>query len=284
MTCRALLQIVAAVVLGFTLSLSAKPDEPPRPSPAEALQKKAWDILWEGLHDGSANKRSNAIRALGILSDDPVAAQLAEYGLDDREAEVRAAAATALGEMGSAASISKLENALPDKSISVAVAAAHSLLVLKNDSGYGVYYAVLTGKRKTGEGLIEEQLEEFRDRKKLAEFAFSQGIGFLPYAGYGLDVVHALTKKEASPLRAAAAGALAHDPDPLSGKALTEAVADKNRLVRVAALRAIAMRGDPALLSQIKAAMSDHEHLVRYTAAATVLHLSQLALRDNKQR
>jgi len=284
MTYGSLLRIVAPVVIGFTVSLSATPDEFPRPRPAEALQKRAWDILWEGTHDESTNKRSKATHALGLLSDDPAAVDLAEGQLQDREPEVRAAAATALGEMHSAPSIPKLENALSDKSISVAVAAAHSLLDLKNDSGYGVYYAVLTGKRKTGESLIEKQLDEFKDPKKLAEFGFYQGIGFLPYAGYGLEVVHALTRKENSPLRAAAAGALAHDPDPLSGKALTEAVSDKDWIVRAAALKAIAMRGDPTLLPYIKPAMSDHEDVVRYTAAASVLHLARPAQTDKKQR
>jgi HEAT repeat protein len=209
---------------------------------------------------------------------------LAENQLQDREPEVRSAAATALGEMHSAPSIPKLKNVLSDKSISVAVAAAHSLLDLQNDSGYEVYYAVLTGKRKSGEGLIEQQLDEFKDPKKLAEFGFYQGIGFLPYAGYGLEVVHALTRKENSPLRAAAAGALVHDPDPLSGKALTEAVSDKDWIVRAAALKAIAMRNDPALLPSIEPAMADHEDVVRYAAAAAVLHLARPAQTDKKQK
>jgi HEAT repeat protein len=238
----------------------------------------------QAAHDGSTGKRSKATHALGLLSDNSEAARLAESQLQDREPEVRAAAATALGGMRSAQSIPKLENVLSDQSISVAVAAAHSLLELKNDTGYGVYYAVLTGKRKTGEGLIEQQLDEFKDRKKLAEFCFYQGIGFLPYAGYGLDVVQALTKRKNSPLRAAAAGALAHDPDPLSGKALIEAVSDKDWIVRAAALKAIAMRGDRSLLPSIEPAMSDHEDVVRYTAAASVLRLAQPVLPDNEQK
>ncbi len=153
---------------------------------------------------------------------------------------------------------------------------------MKNDAGYSVYYAVLTGKRKTGDGLIGEQLDQFKDPKELAEFGFYQGIGFVPYAGYGLDVVRALTKKETSPLRAAAATALTYDPDPLSGEALVEAVSDKDWIVRAAALKAIARRGDPALLPKIEAAISGPEEVVRYTAAASVLQLARLSQIANK--
>jgi HEAT repeat protein len=284
MTYGSLLRIAATAVVGFTLVLSATPDKPSQPNSVKALRKKAWDILWEGTHAESTSQRSKATQALGLLSGEPAVAGLAEHQLQDNEADVRAAAATALGEMHSTASIPKLQNALSDKSISVAMAAARSLLHLKNDSGYEIYYAVLTGKRKTGENLIAEQLDEFKDPKKLAEFGFYQGIGFVPYAGYGLEVVRALTKNESSPLRAAAATVLAHDPDPRSGKALAEAVSDKQWLVRAAALKSIAMRGDPALLPYVEPAMSDHEDVVRYTAAASVLRLARPVQADKKQR
>jgi HEAT repeat protein len=282
MTYRTLLSVVGIVIVSFMVSSSATRDELSYPKPLETLQKTAWDILWTGAHDESADRRSKAIYALGLLSDAPEAAQLAEAGLQDKEPDVRAAAATALGEMHSSRSVAKLQTALSDTSISVAVAAARSLLVLKNDAGYNVYYAVLTGKRKTGEGLIAEQVDQFENPKKLAEFGFYQGIGFIPYAGYGLDVVRALTKKDSSPLRAAAAAALTYDPDPRTGEALAEAVSDKDWIVRAAALKAIARRRDPTLLPKIETAISDPQEVVRYTAAASVLELARLSHGTNK--
>jgi HEAT repeat protein len=77
--------------------------------------------------------------------------------------------------------------------------------------------------------------------------------------------------------RAAAARALADDPDPRTGRALAKAVSDKNWVVRAAALEAIAKRGDPALLHDIEPAMSDKKDIVRYSAAAAVLHLVRIA-------
>ncbi len=94
-----LLRIVAVAAIAFTFSAAATPDELPQSQAVEEPQKKAWDILWRGTHDESTTKRSRATHALGLLSNDPEAARLAESQLQDREPQVRAAAATALGEM-----------------------------------------------------------------------------------------------------------------------------------------------------------------------------------------
>jgi HEAT repeat protein len=83
-----------------------------------------------------------------------------------------------------------------------------------------------------------------------------------------------LTKKDPSPIRATAALALANDPDPSSGTALTRAVKDKNWMVRVAALRAIAMHGDSESLDAVAAAMQDRKDEVRFAAAVALLKLT----------
>jgi HEAT repeat protein len=257
-----------------------------QPTQSEILQTKAWGILWDGAHADDTAKRSKAIHALGLLYPYPEVVQLTEGALKDPQPDVRSAAAIALGEMHSTASIAKLEKALSDKDVSVALAAGRSLLLLKNESGYDIYYAVLTGKRKTGESLMTQELNQLDTPKKAAEFAFDQGVGFVPYAGYGIDVINALTKnRDGSPVRAAAARALASDPDPRSGQALVRACSDKNWIVRAAALQAIAERGNPSLAPQIKLEMSDSDDIVRYTAAAAVLRLTWIGQTDkNKQR
>ena len=82
-----------------------------------------------------------------------------------------------------------------------------------------VYYAVLTGETKTGKELMTEQKKMLNDPKKMAQFGFEQGIGFIPFAGLGYGAIKTFTKDDKSPVRAAAAIALASDPDPKSGKA-----------------------------------------------------------------
>jgi HEAT repeat protein len=174
--------------------------------------------------------------------------------------------------------IPKLRQALSDTEPSVVFAAAHALVLLKDNQGYDVYYEVLTGERKPGKGFIAGQLDTFKDPKKLAAFSLQQGIGFVPFGGYGYTAVKMLLKDDTSPVRASAARVLADDPDPKSQDALARvAVEDKHEIVRIAALEAIAHHGNPALIAKIAPAMSDSKDAVSYTAAAAVLHLTDIA-------
>jgi HEAT repeat protein len=240
----------------------------------EMQRARAWKLLEEGARARNGERRAKTIRALGSLGAEPTAVELAEAGLADQEPDVRVAAARVLGEMASIGSVPKLVAATRDKKISVSLAAAHSLLALKNDAGYDVFYAVVTGERKSG-GVIEQQWDELKEPKKAAEFAFEQGIGFVPYAGAAFEAIQMLTKKDPSPVRAAAATALASDPDPRSGAALARALRDRNWIVRVAALRAIAVRGDQAWLDAVEATAQDNRDEVRFAAAAAVLKLTE---------
>jgi HEAT repeat protein len=223
------------------------------------------------------DKRANAIQALGLASGDPAAVRLAEEALSDKEASVRAAAAKALGALGSTESIPKLQPLLADKDISVALAVGHALVRLKSNSGYDVYYSLLVGVRKGTTSPITEELNQMKTPARAIRFAFDQGVGFLPYGGYGMEALHAWKKRSTAPTRAAAARELANDPDPRSGQALAKAVSDKDWRVRAAAVESIAKRGDPALLADIVPAMSDRKDVVRYSAAAGVLRLTRIA-------
>ena len=46
---------------------------------------------------------------------------------------------------------------------------------------------MLTGEKRANKGLIKEQLDALRDKKKMAEMGFEEGIGFIPFAGIGYD-------------------------------------------------------------------------------------------------
>lgn len=86
-------------------------------------------------------------------------------------------------------------------------------------------------EHKAGPGLIEGQEAMFRDKKKLAEFAFEQGVEFNPFAGLGWGIIKAVHTDSVSPVRAAAARILVEDPDSRSGEALARTTSDKNPLV-----------------------------------------------------
>lgn len=243
---------------------------------AQSPREKAWGILREALHDDSVDKRAKAVRSLGLLQRNVEAGKAAIDALKDEKASVRFAAASALGSLHAEHAAAELENVLDDPEPVVVLAAANSLLLLHDDSGYDVYYDVLTGERRASKGLIKRQLDTLKDKKKMAELGFEEGIGFIPFAGIGYEIFKTVTKDDASPVRAAAAKKLAHDPNPDSGEALVTATTDKNWTVRAAALEALAERGDRSLVPKITAAMDDEKELVRYMAAACIAHLSDL--------
>jgi HEAT repeat protein len=254
---------------------------PPAPAAAppalpEDPKGTAWEILEAGSKADKLSERATAIRVLGLMTKNVHAEKIAGAALNDEKPEIRAAGASALGEMQAQSSIPKLTEALSDADISVALAAAHALDAMHDPSAFQLYYEILTGERKTSKSSVAEQTKALKDPKKLAMLGFEEAIGFVPFAGIGWEAYRRLnsSKNDSTPVRTAAAKVLARDPDPASARALADATKDnKNWLVRAAALEAIAQRGDPSLLKTAELAMSDDEAAVKYTAAATVVHL-----------
>jgi HEAT repeat protein len=244
---------------------------------AQTPTQHAWDILRAGVNEKNTGKRVQAVRALRLLLGNPEATEMAQRALQDRKHEVRAAAATALGLMGSRVSIPELKKALSDKDPSVVLTAAHALQVLNDPAGYEVYYEVLIGERKSANGLVAQEMETLNDPKKMAKLGFEEGLGFIPFADFGFSAMKAVSKDDTSPVRAAAARVLINDPDPRIGQALVRAASDKSWIVRASALLAIAKREDPDLLNAIVPAMSDKNGVVRCTAAAAVIRLTTVA-------
>jgi len=85
---------------------------------------------------------------LGLTFGDSEAVQLAEEALHEQGTNVRAAAAKALGAMSSLNRSHYSGTPCPDKDISVCLAVAHSLILLKENSGYDLYYDVLVASAK----------------------------------------------------------------------------------------------------------------------------------------
>jgi len=255
-----------------------KPGEqiPPSPKVPKTPKEQAWQILDSACTGDKTSDRATAIRVLGLMPNDAKAVRLAVKALKDAKPEVRAAAAAALGDMNSRKSIPKLRVVMNDEDPAVALAAAHSLQLMHDNSAYEVYYQVLNGERKASRGLIASKKSMLSDPKKLAKLGFEEGIGFIPFAGIGWGAVKAITKDDTSPIRAAAAKVLAKDPDPATTKALTDAAGDKSWLVRAAALEALAKRGDPSVLDTVKLYLLDEKDIVKYSAAAAVLRLTAI--------
>src|SRR5262252_2765004 len=272
MSIRKVVSCVFVVCLSGVLSLAQGADGITSP------KHRAWDILLTASLSDRASERIDGMRALGLLRDNTEARQLAEYALTNHSAEVRRAAATALGQMHARESIPKLEEALSDKDVPVVMAAAQSLRELKAEKqAYAIYYDLLTGERKSDDGLIARQLKTLKDPKQLAQIGISEGVGFVPFAGIGWDAYRTMHKKDPNPVRAVAAGLLAHDPDPATGRALVRATNDKDWLVRSAAVEAVAGRGDPALVPHLVGKFSDRNDSVLHCAIAAVIRHGVIA-------
>jgi len=276
---RRALGLLAALVF-FTPALGTAQSPGPAHSPVAsdaAVLEEAWGLLHADYTGRHAETRASAVNVLGLLPGNARAEEMARQALKDEKSDVRVAAATALGMMRAHQAIPVLREALDDLEPAVALAAANSLLQLGNDEGYDMYYAVLTGRRKGHPGLIAEQERTMHDPKKMAEIGFEEGLGFVPFAGIGWDVLKTILKNDNTPVRAAAARRLASDPDPKSAEALLAAASDRSWIVRAAALEAFALRDDPTVLSQLAPHLADPKDRVRLVAAACVIRLSDAA-------
>jgi len=250
------------------------------PSTVAFCQKsldKSWTVLESGLSDKNIENRATAVRLLGMLVGDEKAPTLAIKALSDERPEVREAATEAIGAIKAKSATEELRNIIQtDKEPGVILGAARALLAMNDPYGYNVFYAVLTGEKKSGGSLMDEQKKMLHDPKKLAQFGFEQGVGFVPFGGIGLTLVKTLTKDDASPVRAAAAKILANDPDVKSLGALEAATGDQSWIVQVAAIAAIAQRNDQTTISTLEIRLDEPKEAVRYTAAAAIIHLNDV--------
>src|SRR3990172_3572884 len=112
---------------------------------AQSPAERSFGILEQGLGDAKEERRERATLALGLLVKDERAMELAEAALSDPSPAVRAAGATALGQIGLPDSIPKLQQALKDKETEVVFSAAGALYLLGDPLASNIYYAVLTG-------------------------------------------------------------------------------------------------------------------------------------------
>lgn len=241
-----------------------------------ALSPKAWSLLEKGLSEKKGSQRLIATRVLGLIPDDPRTTQLAGKALADPDAAVRAAAATALGQMNATSATADLKRALNDKDFHVVMAAAHALQSLHDPACYAVYYAFLTGERKDNSGIVSQEMEVLHDPKVVAAMGFSEGIGFVPFASAGWDAIETIMKdrKSGTAARAALISALATDPDPRVNDALVKQSQSQSWVLRMAAVEAIAKRGNAALAGRIEGLLNDPKDEVRYAAAAAIIHLN----------
>jgi HEAT repeat protein len=254
------------LALAFFVTASAVHTPPPAPIDS------AWSMLRQGSMDTSADRRARAILALGLITRDQRAEDMAEHALAESSSTVRAAAATALGQIGMPAAVPRLRPLLEDPDLSVVISAADALYQLHAPDAYNVYYSLLTGERK-GPGLIKSQIHQLKQRQEIEKLAFETGIGFVPFGGAGYEAWKRIMSNRSMPLLILSAERLATDPDPKAGDALVGACQNKHWQVRAAAVSAISRRGDKRLIRALVPLLTDPNDTVRFDAAAAIVHL-----------
>lgn len=90
--------------------------------------------------------------------------------------------------MGAKQSAPKLKDAARDKETEVVFSATNALFQLGDPAAFQVYYAVLTGERKSGESLADSQMKMLKDPKALTNMGLEAGIGFIPFGGISYKV------------------------------------------------------------------------------------------------
>jgi HEAT repeat protein len=276
-------RVRAGLPLLFLLlcSLCFGADNPPPMSPRD----RSWEALSEGLKEEKSSNRLEAVKALSLVSGERRAIRYAIRALQDKNSNVRTAAAATLGDLRATTAIPDLKEALGDKNISVVLAATHSLFLLKDKSAYAIYYAILMGDKKASEGMVQAQLDRLKDPKQVAMMGVEEGLGFVPFGGMGVGAYKAISKHDNSPVRAAAARFLAEDPDSISEDALVQtALADKNQIVRQAALDALAQRRNPKCIEMLMKNLDDDKDVIRYRTAAVIIHLSRAGASKSKTK
>jgi HEAT repeat protein len=237
----------------------------------QVVRHEAWGILDAGLQDKSADRRAEAIAALGVAAGDKRALETLEEFLQDPKPEIRTAAVAALGVMNAKSSLPKIKALLSDSDAKTTLAIAAVLQKFGDPEGFEIYYELMTGERKDGQKITDG----IKDRKGLEKMGAETAIGFLPFGGVATGAYDYISGSNKSGANAyvTAVNALAEDSDPRVKKALVQAAFGGKVPVRVAALRALAKQGDPTVVNDIEPAMHSDKAVVSYTAAAAILHL-----------
>lgn len=242
----------------------------------------AWTTIEDLALSGNPQHRKYSAAAFALLAQKDKRALDAETNLllSDREAEVRAFTASALGQERVSAAFPILRQALDDQSAPVAFAAAKALWDMKDRSGVEVFEEVVTGARKDTQGLMNSYLSTARhtmhDPKALAMMGVKEATGaFFGPAGMAISFAQESLKDKGAAGRAFAATALAEDRSEKSRQILESALQDSSPLVRAAACRSLAIRNDRHSLVYLEPLLDDHSEGAQAMACAAYICLSE---------
>jgi HEAT repeat protein len=246
---------------------------------AASAQDEAWAALDQSLKAGAEHK-IQALAALATIRDCSEAVKRAQDAFEDKDAQVRQAAALALGQMKAKEAVPLLKRALDDTG-EVAFAAAKALTDIGDPSGREMLIAVLAGERKDTPGMITNAMRDAKHKLHhpqgliLMGAEDAAGAMFGP-ASWGIEATKDAVdlKGKGTPGRAAAAAYLAKDTDPYAVTLLEWALGDDNQFVRAEAAKGLGVRGNAESIAKLRNLLSDSHTRVRAMAAASIINLA----------
>ncbi len=251
------------------------PTGPPK-TPAQ-LKDEAWSMLKAAvLYTRRPQTQIQALAALGTMGNNERSVGMIRAAMDDKDVDVRVAAALAAGQTRSRDLTTDLRRLLDDKEPTVAYIAALTLWKMHDRSGEDILTAVADGERKTAPGLMhgtEHDIDkQLHDPTGIAKFGALQGASmFLGPFGYGITAYEYIHKNGGDSARVAAIEAIAQNHTVPIRKELIGATTDKDLGVRAAACKALARYHDPDVPPVIAKVFDDSRPPVRLTAAASYL-------------
>ncbi len=270
-------------LLVTTLTFSLRAGGPPADNNGPVIGRPItpWMILRQGLTDGNADRRRQALLAASSIGSTPESLQFIEEGLRDKDTIVRQTAATVLGQLKDPASIPALEVALDDKSAEVRFTAAKALTEMGDPMGRRFLDQVVTGDRKDKPGFLAQNIKNAKKQLTPAEIGFmgakeAAGILVGP-AAIGIVVIEKAVKggkSDGVSGRAIATAELADHPDDYTRPLLEWALTDNDPVVRASAARGLGRCGNDGSIPKLQTAMNDDHTAVRMMAAAAVIRLS----------
>uniref|UniRef100_Q027C4 PBS lyase HEAT domain protein repeat-containing protein n=1 Tax=Solibacter usitatus (strain Ellin6076) TaxID=234267 RepID=Q027C4_SOLUE len=247
---------------------------------AATAREDAWAILDKALQDDSEHKRIALAALATIPGSNPKAVLRAESALEDKDAEVRQAAAMALGQMKAREAVPYLKKALDDTG-EVAFAAAKALTEIGDPSGRDVLIEVLAGERKDTPGIVTNAMRTAKNKIHHPGGLILMGAQDATGAMFGPASWGIVAAKDAvdlrgkgTPGRAAAAAYLVKDPDPYAVTLLEWALGDENQFVRAEAAKGLGQRGTSESIAKLQPLLDDPHTRVRAMAAASIINLS----------
>jgi len=266
-----------ATILTFALRAGGPPAD--NNGPVIGRPITPWVILRQGLSDGNADHRRQALLAAASIGATPESLKFIEEGLRDKDPFVRQTSATILGLLRAPESIPALQVALDDSSSEVRFTVARALTEMGDASGRRLLDEVVTGERKDKPGFMAQNVKKAKKELTPAQLGVmgakeAAGVFFGP-AAIGIVVIQKVAKKDDGISgRAIATAELADHPDDYTRPLLEWALTDSDPIVRASAARGLGRCGNEATIPKLQAAMNDEHTAVRMMAAASVIRLS----------